>query len=239
MRAFLLLLLLSVLFLTSFVSYAEDPAAGRWEGSIRIPERELTLVVDLAQENGGTWIGSLIIPALDIKATPLADIVVNGSAISFALKNPSGRGLEAAFSGKHSDENRLSGEFIEAGNRAPFVLTKTGPPAVERPRKSTAVAHEFEGEWKGDYEISGYARHVTLKLTNHGEGAATADLVIIGKKNNRIPVDGIEQTGLLITIDSEQGGMAYEGRLDRQTATITGTLLQGSIAVPLTLKRHP
>jgi hypothetical protein len=31
---------------------AEDVISGRWEGTARVPDDELTVVVDLAQENG-------------------------------------------------------------------------------------------------------------------------------------------------------------------------------------------
>jgi hypothetical protein len=31
---------------------AEDALSGRWEGTARVPDNELTVVVDLAQENG-------------------------------------------------------------------------------------------------------------------------------------------------------------------------------------------
>ena len=42
---------------------AEDAISGRWEGTARIPDDELTVIVDLAQENGA-WVGSIIIPGL-------------------------------------------------------------------------------------------------------------------------------------------------------------------------------
>ena len=40
---------------------AEDVVSGRWEGTAQVPDNELTVVVDLAQENGA-WAGSIIIP---------------------------------------------------------------------------------------------------------------------------------------------------------------------------------
>ena len=44
---------------------AEDVVSGRWEGTAQIPNNELIVVVDLAQENGA-WIGSIIIPGLGL-----------------------------------------------------------------------------------------------------------------------------------------------------------------------------
>ena len=54
---------------------AEDVISGRWEGTAHIPDNELIVVVDLAQENG-VWVGSIITPGLGLKGTPLTDIKV-------------------------------------------------------------------------------------------------------------------------------------------------------------------
>jgi hypothetical protein len=56
MRIAFILLLASAL-----VSRADENAAGRWEGTVQIPSRELVLVVDLAAGSGdsGGWQGPL------------------------------------------------------------------------------------------------------------------------------------------------------------------------------------
>ena len=48
----------------------EDVISGRWEGAARIPDEELNVIVDLAQQNS-VWVGSIIIPGLGVKGTPL------------------------------------------------------------------------------------------------------------------------------------------------------------------------
>ena len=47
---------------------AEEAISGRWEGTARIPDDEITVVVDLAEENGA-WVGSIIITGLGVKGT--------------------------------------------------------------------------------------------------------------------------------------------------------------------------
>jgi outer membrane protein assembly factor BamB len=49
---------------------AEDVISGRWEGTAQIPDGELIVVIDLAQENGA-WVGSITNPGLGLKGTPL------------------------------------------------------------------------------------------------------------------------------------------------------------------------
>ena len=95
---------------------AEDVINGRWEGTARIPDDELTVVVDLAQENGA-WVGSVIIPGLGVKGTPLTDIQVQPPDVNFAVKGPLGIQLNLRLLDVN---NKLAGNFEQAGNRAPF-----------------------------------------------------------------------------------------------------------------------
>ena len=214
-----------------------DTPAGRWEGSVQIPERELKLIVDLAQQKDGAWAGSIIIPLLDIKGTALADIAVKGSEISFAVKSRSPIGLQATFKAHFSADGSLVGDFAQAGILAPFSLKKTGPPQVELPQHSTAVVKELEGEWKGEYELFGYPRKVTVKLANRGSDGATAEFVVVGKKVNNLPVDLVTQEGDLLTVDSHETGIGYEGRFQKDAGEINGTFSQGAIELPLILRR--
>ena len=66
---------------------------------------------------------------------------------------------------------------------------------MELPPRNTAVSKELEGEWKGDYELMGYARHVTMKFTNRGAEGAGLEFIIVGKKTNNVPVSLVTQEG--------------------------------------------
>ena len=208
---------------------AEDVVSGRWEGTAQIPDNELTVVVDLAQENG-VWVGSIIIPGLGLKGVPLTDIKVQPPDVNFGVKGALGVQLKLRLDAN----NKLAGNFEQAGNRAPASLQKTGMPQVEYPLRNTPVAKELEGEWKGDYEMLGYPRHVSIKFANHPAGA-TADFVIVGRKHNVLPVDLVTQEGDLVTVDSHEMGFSFEGRL--RNGKLTGAINQGAIETPLVLVR--
>lgn len=231
-------LTLVLLFVSILTCPGNELAIGRWEGSVKIPERELKLIVDLAQDSGGAWIGSIIIPGLDVKGAALGDIAVTGSEVSFAIKSALGaqRAGPAKFKARATNAT-LVGDFMQGGNTAPFTLKKTGPPQVELPPRSTPIVKELEGEWKGEYELFGYARHVTVKLANRGTDGATSEFVIVGRKTNNLPVDLVSQEGDLLTIDSHNSGISYEGRFKKDTGKIQGTMTQGPLEIPLVLRR--
>jgi len=208
---------------------AEDAITGRWEGAARIPGDELNVIVDLAQQNGA-WIGSIIIPGLGLKGAALADIKVQPPDVNFAVKGALGIQLKLRLDAN----NKMAGNFEQVGNRALATLQKTGPPQVEHPPRSTPVAKELEGEWKGDYEMLGYTRHVSVKFANHPDGA-TAEFVIVGRKHNVLPVDLVTQEGDLVTVDSHEMGFSFEGRL--RDGKLAGAIQQGAIETPLDLVR--
>src|SRR5690242_16475675 len=179
------------IFASVLISRAEDKASGRWEGVVQIPGRELEIVVDLAKANAGQRQGSIIVPELNLPATQLVDIAVQDPDASFGIRT--GRGLDATFKGHFNDDGTFSGDFMQGGNRAPFALKKTGAPQVIKPHRSTPVTNDIEGEWKGDYQIFGSPRHVTLKLANGAKNSATAEFIVVGKKVNNLPVDVVRQ----------------------------------------------
>jgi hypothetical protein len=233
MRIAFILLLASAL-----ISRADENAAGRWEGTVQIPGRQLTLIVDLAAgSSGGGWQGSIIIPGLGLKGAPLSDITSSGSDIIFSMKaalaDPSAG--PAKFKARFVGDGKLAGDFVQAGNTAPFALQKTGPPQVEIPPRSTPIAKEIEGEWKGGYELLGYPRKVTIKLQNRGPEGATAEFVIVGRKENKLPVDRVVQQGEFVTVDSHEIGLSFEGRARKDE--IQGTISQGPLEIPVTLRR--
>ena len=207
----------------------EDVISGQWEGTAQIPGNELTVVVDLAQENG-VWVGSIIIPGLGLKGVPLTDIKVQPPDVNFGVKGALGVQLKLRLDAN----NKLAGNLEQGGNRAPASLQKTGMPQVEYPLRNTPVTKELEGEWKGDYEMLGYPRHVSIKFANHPAGA-TADFVIVGRKHNVLPVDLVTQEGDLVTVDSHEMGFSFEGRL--RNGKLTGAINQGAIETPLGLVR--
>lgn len=231
--------LILVLFLAGSVrSAAAQNPSGRWEGDIQIPGDELSVVVDLLQDDAGKWSGSITIPSLNVKGAPLTDVAVKEGDLNLTIKSA----LASPEAGPakltaHLAGDALTGDLLQGGNSAPFTLHKTGPPQVDEVARSTPVGSEFEGEWKGEYELFGYKRHVSLKLFNHEGTGATADFVVVGKRVNNLPVDLVTQEGDFLTVDSHETGLSYEGRFVRNANELIGVIIQGGIETPLVLHR--
>lgn len=199
----------------------------------------MKLVVDLSEESGQGWIGSIIIPGFGVKGAPLVDLHGRSGDLAFTIKGALGneRSGQAEIRAHLTADGHLSGEFKQGGNTAPFVLEKTGPPQVELPPRSTPVSKEVEGEWKGDYEMNGYARHVTMKFAERGANTPGLEFVIVGKKTNNVPVSLLTQEGDFLTIKSDEFGIIYEGFFRKEAGEIKGTIVQGPFEQPLVMRR--
>ncbi|HTS23711.1 MAG TPA: hypothetical protein VMN79_18105 [Casimicrobiaceae bacterium] len=231
--------MLALLFFLPAVSGAAQGLEGRWDGHIRIPDRDAPMIVDLARDATGAWSGSIILPGLGVKGAPLANIVVTGNEVAFdlgtVLSTP-GDG-PARVKARLDADDRMTGELRQAGNAAAVSLTRVGAAQVDAPARSTAVAGNLVDRWTGQYELGGYPRQVSLTLENHANGAATAKLVIVGKQTTDVPVDLVVEEARLLRVQSQAYRVVFEGRLREDADELVGTIEVGAFELPLVLRR--
>ncbi|MFI5184457.1 MAG: hypothetical protein ACHQNV_08665 [Vicinamibacteria bacterium] len=212
--------------------------SGRWEGAAQIPGREVRLIIDLAQDDRDRWIGSAILPGFGVKGAALKDVVVGDASVAFAITGALG---VPTLKGLLAPDGTLSGDFQQGGNTARFVLRRVGPPQVEPPRTSTRVRADFEGPWQGETALMGNPIRARLTLANRPGGAASAEFMIVGRKEHNLAVDLVTQEGDLLTVEAHEGGATFifEGRLHAGANEVKGALLEGPIEAPLILSRAP
>jgi hypothetical protein len=224
----------------ALASAAGEPA-GRWEGAIRIPGREVPLVVDLAPDATGGWTGSLIMPGFGLKGAPLSNVVVGEADVAFdlggALRSPTYG--PASFSARLTGDDRMTGELHQGGNVAPFALTKVGRAQVEAPMRSTAVRHDLEGAWTGQFMLGDYPRDVTITVENRADASATATFVVVGKQTTDLPVELVVEEGDFLRLESPANRVTFEGRFAKDRDEIAGSIDLGSFELPVVLRRKP
>jgi hypothetical protein len=223
----------------ALASGAPPTPEGRWEGAVQIPGRELRLIVDLKANPGSAWTGSIILPGLGVKGAALKDVAVRESDVAFALASALGSPTQVppSFEAHLDSADAMTGKMRGAGLEAPFKLARSGPPQVEAPPASTAVSRTLEGEWTGEFELGGYPRHVTITFENHGNAAASAQFRIVGKQDNRLPVELVVQDGVFVRIESPSTQINFEGRLVPHESELRGIVELGPMEIPLALRR--
>ncbi len=208
--------------------------AGRWQGTIHVPGAEVEAVVDLARNDGGAWIASMVAPALALPGTPVSALSVEGDQVRFTLKGVLG---DPRFEGQLRTDGTLAGLFLLGGNQAPFELKRTGPPEVETPPRSTPVGKAFEGVWSGRTELMGNPLLVRLTLGNDAAGAPAVKFFVQGRNPHDMAVDVVTQEAAFLTVHTpDLGGLRFEGQLNVAAGEITGVLQQGPVEAPLVLR---
>jgi hypothetical protein len=215
--------------LLSFGAQLASFPAGRWEGIIRIPERELGITVDLAKTVAGIWIGSISVPLSTSIDVPLGNISIDGTVVRFTATLPA----KASFEGALTDGGTLSGTVSNADGRAPFELSRKGAPRVVLPPPSTALPPEFSGAWEGTLERAGRQTKVGVTLSSAPDGVAIGVLAASGAE---IPLTTVTFAGADVRFESRAVSGTFVGTLG-PAGDIAGEWAERSVRAPLVLRR--
>jgi hypothetical protein len=218
-------LLLSLLFLASSVLHAQT---GHWEGTIQTPEKSVKIEFDLTK-NGGTF----NLPARNLKALPLSNVALNGTAVTFEIKGDGGGVFQGTVS---ADGKSIEGTFSMRGPQSmeiPFALKRTGDVRIATPPKSAPIGKELEGKWTGTLEVDGRQKQIGVTLTN-SDASSTGSL---SSEGFEIAIDSIVQKGRDLTLDLKNIGGSYSGAL-KDDGTIVGTWTQPPFVGPLVFHRE-
>lgn len=235
---FFFYLLLAALFVPAPLALAQAPAdpSGHWEGTIKVPDKDVKFEVDLAKNSQGELAGTFTQPADGIKGLPLATVTAEGGKVTLALKAGSGGGT---FHGKLSADGKgMSGAFVtnEGGHEIPFELTRTGEARIAAAPKSPRISKELEGTWEGTLEAKGKKLRLLLKMANQPDGTSTGSIKSVDESGLEIPV-AMTQKESNVTIDMPTVGASLVVVLNADATELAGAWKQGPASLPLTMRR--
>ena len=228
-------LLLAVLLLTPASlahSQGADPS-GHWEGTLKVPQMELTVEIDLARDSRGVFAGTFSQPAQGVKGLPLSSVTVEAPAVRFVVK---GGPEPATFDGALSaDGLSISGTVKQGGFTIPMNLSRTGDARIAPAPRSAAIAKALEGTWNGTLDVNGVPMRLVVKMVNQPDGTASGTVVSPDGSGVEIPI-GMTQKGSSLTIEVPSVNASYVGVLNPAATELAGTWTQQGGAFPLTLK---
>jgi hypothetical protein len=235
MRSFRRTLLLGVLLTSGSLARAQGAAdpSGHWEGTLKVPQIELRVEIDLARDNQGVFSGTFSQPAQGVKGLPLSSVTVEASAVRFIVK---GGPEPATFDGALSaDGTSISGTVTQGGFTIPMNLSRTGDARIVRVPNSARIAKELEGTWNGTLDVNGVPMRLVVKMANQPDGTSSGTVISQDGSGVEIAI-GIVQQASTVTIDVPSVGASYVAVLNAAGTELAGTWTQGPSAFPLTLK---
>jgi hypothetical protein len=205
--------------------------AGHWQGTVKMGEnKNLPLIVDLAKNGQGAWIGSMSIPGSSTVDVPIV-VTVASDTVRFSADLP----MRATFEGKlAADGASIAGTAKNADGDTTFQLTRSGEANVKQAAESTAIGKEFEGEWEATVESDGRVRKVGMRLANEaGKGKAT---LIAGEQKMEIPVTTVTVKGREVALDVRAISGSFRGTL-QENGEISGEWTEPTNKMPVVFKR--
>ena len=238
MRTFTRMLLLTTVVLAPAAALraqtAVDPS-GHWEGSIKMPNMEVNIEIDLAKNSKGEMAGTFGQPAQGVKGLPLSTVAVENRSVRFVVK---GGADPATFEGVlAADGQSLAGEITQSGATGALKLTRTGDARIAPPPKNAPIGKELEGTWNGALDLGGRQMRIVLKMANQPDGTATGTVVSADGSGVEIPI-AMTQKAASVTIDVASVGASFVGALNATGTELAGTWTQGQASLPLTFKRE-
>jgi hypothetical protein len=127
---------------------APSNAEGLWQGTLvyKKAELEADVVVELARDAKGKWVGTIDVPNQQMKFHPLENLRIDGSSVYFEFNRFAQKAqvmVETPFTGTLSaDGSTIAGDFYEGKkSHVPLTLKKIGGPGSERPEPRLAEVH--------------------------------------------------------------------------------------------------
>jgi pimeloyl-ACP methyl ester carboxylesterase len=224
---------------------AQSPAssaAGSWAGQISLPPGPLAMAVVLNADPSGAWSGTIDIPAQGAKGLKLANIVVDGRAVAFAIAGVPG---DPRFAGTLSDDGQaITGTFSQGGATFGFALKRGALPAVApvvvvRPQEPKPP-FPYRGEdvsYRNEAAGISIAGTLTLPSGNGpfpavvlitGSGAQDRDSMVFGHRPFLLWADTLTRRGIaVLRVDDRGVGGTGRGSVQPTTLDFAGDVRAG------------
>lgn len=235
-----ILSIVAAMVLASVVAHCQS---GHWEGSLRIEDHQVALILDLSQKDG-TWMGSTSFPDQQSSPIQLSKIEIVGS--SMKLECPALMDFNATID---ADQKHMHGTVQMGRHRRTLQLTRTAAPQLSS-ISSTMLGQQVEGSWLGTLKYGktwgdmtppegqtpeGASFDIRLRFTNGADGRAVATLTRLDE-NAELPLDLVTQNGNQIRFESFSAVGVFIGTLEGDE--IRGVWRQiGAEPMPLVLKK--
>ena len=220
-----LLVLAALAVMVTKPAYAED-ATGSWSGSIA---NALGVTMQFNKAADGRWEGTLWVPQQDM-TSKVDKLIVTGDQISFALINLDA-GYSARW---NEQEKSWTGTWSQQGRTAPLILKRADAAALKpkRPQEEAIVARvptysSSEVSFNNDAAKVALAGTFTVPLGKgpfpavvlvHGSGALDRDEVVFGHKIFLVLADHLSRKGIAVLRYDKRGVGKSSGSFDSATS---------------------
>jgi pimeloyl-ACP methyl ester carboxylesterase len=203
--------------------------AGDWQGSLKPTGAELRLVLHITKADDGSWKGTLDSVDQGANGIPVTSISLKESKLKFAVESVNG-----SYEGTvNADATEISGTWTQ-GQSLPLDFKKTTTPT--KTEHAPAKASDIDGAWMGTLDAGTAKLRIVFHITNTADGL-TATMDSLDQDMKGLPVTKVTRDGSSLKLELKQLPGVFEGTIDKDRQSVSGTWSQSGNSLPLQLKR--
>src|SRR5215475_7377571 len=199
---------------------------GDWEGMLKADDVELRVRLHVTKDEKGSLKATFDSIDQGARGLPISAISLKDSTLKFERKVAGW-----SYEGKvNADHTRISGTWTQGGRSFPLEFTRIT--AFQETEKKTPKPSDIDGAW-----IGGLSKlRIVLHIITYEDGM-TAKLDSPDKDAFGIPVTTITRDGAELKFEIKSIAGSYEGKINPERTTISGTWEQEGDTGLLVLKR--
>lgn len=218
----------ALILLTSAISLAQD-ITGDWNGTLNTGSGELRLVLHVTKNADGTFKSTLDSVDQGANGIPVASTSLKDSRLSLKVEAVNG-----TYEGKVSaDSKEIVGTWTQG---AGLSLTFHRGALPAKPAPKPASASDIDGDWLGTLDTGMGKLRLVLHITNTDQGL-TATMDSLDQNAKGIAVTSVTRSGASLKFDMKVISGAYDGTINADLQSFTGTWTQLGKSWPLEFKR--
>src|SRR5262245_30682143 len=199
---------------------------GDWQGTIKANYMELRLRLHVTKDEKGTLKATFDSIDQGVRGLPVSAISLKDSTLNFELEVAS-----ASYEGKiNADHTRISGVFTQGGMSIPLEFTRIT--VDQETKEKTPKPSDIDGYWIGGINRLRFVLHIITYDDGMTAKHYSPDQSAFG-----IPVTTITRNGAKLKFEIKPIRGSFEGNINPELTTISGTWKQSGASLPLVLKR--
>jgi hypothetical protein len=210
-------------------SAAAQELAGDWEGILQAGPAQLLLVLHVTGDSTTGYRGTFDSPDQNALGTQVGAIAFDGSRLTFTLPQVGG-----SFEGTmHESGATIAGLWSQGGNSLPLELERRtgGPPPPRVPSPG-----ELDGVWSGSIPVQGQSLELIVRVTTYEDGLG-GTLDVPAQNAQGLPITLLTRDGANIHLEMRQLAAVFDGTLNADGTSISGTWGQPGFEAPLVLRK--
>ncbi len=214
---------------------------GYWEGALEIRGNPMDIAVEFQKDASGAWSGTIDIPAQNARGVPLANVMIEGREVAFAMAGVPGN---PAFGGTLAEDGKtIAGDFTQGVTQLTFHLRRSVRKQTEGGEPSAFTQPGVPGEaldgiWLGMLDTGAIELRLIARISKTGDGGYSGTFDSVDQGAAGLKIESFQVEGDTVRLELKRPAAVFAGKFNESRSELEGEWRQAGGSVPLTLHRQ-